>query len=377
MPEVRVKFIPSFEGDAMKQFAQELSSTMKGGGGAEAKVSASAGSVAGIASIGALAGGGTMAAIEMLVEEFKPLAATVKNIVNVLMQFLRPIADVITVLLQPILFMLRPLLQIFNQIFAPYRQAAMQLTSESAQAMASGNVGQSLALSGLAAAVLLKPFSDILTQLGGSIVSLLIDAQVGFLQSLVTLITNIAAAIAGIFSSTAALKIKTIGDLTNSLLGGLADMAKTAIQLNVDTINNEISATLQVMAKALGSNVIIPTISDTTNPQSIASAMAGALKLYASTVGDVIKAKTFNEQDANSVTSSFITGLGQFESSAKKGINSMFDRLSKQIATPPNSSSGGVAPFSPLSLNSPFGNGPLVSGPLVPSLLPRSSGVGK
>ena len=88
---------------------------------------------------------GVIGAIGLIAQQFGGLTSMVSSIVRLLIEFLRPIADVVMLLLMPVLAIIRPILQVVRTIMAPFRKAALQLSREGAQNIASGNVTEGLA----------------------------------------------------------------------------------------------------------------------------------------------------------------------------------------------------------------------------------------
>lgn len=325
MAEIRVKITAEFEKKAMQAFQSEIGKTMEKATG---NVGIGAGGIAKIAGVGALAGGGAMAAVDMLVKQFKPLTSMIEQISKTLLEFLRPIAEVIQYLLQPILLMIRPLLQILNAIMAPYRRAAQQLGAESRQAMNEGDIGKGLALAGAAAATILKPFNDFFLQLIAEGMKMGIDLISGTVQTIVTFITEIVAMVAGIFSDSAAEKIRDIGKVTNEYIGANTDIMKVGIQSAVDSLKNFGSGALQLLVSGLGSEVIIPTISDSTNPESLASLTGNAWKAYVEDVKGIIDG-TFDPDTEDGLVASFRSNMNAFGKEGRKAIEDAMDEMKK------------------------------------------------
>ena len=288
----------------------------------------SAGGIAKVAGLGALAGGGAMAAVDLIVKQFKPLMGMVQQISKVLLEFLRPIAEVVMYLLQPILTMVRPLLQILNAIMAPYRKAAQQLNAESRQAFSEGNETKGLLLAGAAATTILKPFQDFFITLIGEGVKIGIDVIAGFMKTVVAFFTNVIATFASFFSDDLGEKIRDIGTVTMDYIDANADIIKLGIDGAVTAIKNYSSVGLQMMVSALGSDVIIPKIANVADPASLAGLTAEAFRAYVTDVGNVING-TFDPDTQDGMVDQFRKGMKTWADEAIKAQKEAFERMNK------------------------------------------------
>lgn len=375
MPELRVSFVPVFDAAAMAGFAQGLQKEMKAAGassGSSAPEQASglvgalkadiaslqkaieaasskdelkelikaqnarkgelnellgkqkgfdigAGGIAKIAGLGALAGGGTMAILEQLMESFKPLVAMVQQIGRVLIEFLRPIAEAIQYLLQPVLIALRPLLTVFNTIFAPYRQAASQLSREANQAMSEGGaegIAKGTALAGLASLTALKPFQDILIRAAGEILKVAVDLGATMVKGIVTVMSQLAGLILDVLPGSLGDKARQLGIVTNDFIDAYAEVAKGGIDSAVNYIINFTNGVLQSMARALGSEAIYP-IFEVGTAGSIGDQMSKAIANFGGDVTSVLD-ETFTGE--NGLNAAFVKQMRSFGQEARKVI---------------------------------------------------------
>lgn len=334
MAEIRLRIVPEFEERMINSFLDDISSTASAavggatpGGGGGVNVGVGAKGVAGIAGVGALAGGGVMAAVEMLIKEFQPLAKMVQQIVRMLMQFLRPVADFVMIVLDPIMSMLRPLLMIMNTVMAPYRQAAMQLSAEARGAMQEGDVGRSLALSGLSALTILRPISDMLFRVQAEGLKLLIDIIGTVTQLVITTFTAAMGSIASIFSDQVGNRIFALGGVAVGFVDQQGDNLKTSIDSAVAFVSNESNRAIEGMARSLGSDVILPVIAGD-SPASLAGLFKASFAAFGEAALDVINT-TF--EPGTGFIGAFSYGMDRFGSVASDKIRQEMARLESAV----------------------------------------------
>lgn len=337
MPEVRLRIAPEFDDRSIRDFLSQIEDTVKtalgdvgeggGGGGVGGRVNIGAGGIGKIAGIGALAGGGAMAAIEMLIKEFKPLATMVQQIVRMLMQFLRPIAEFIMIILEPIMNLIRPLLTIFNAILAPYRSAAMQLAAQSRVAMAEGDIGKGFALSGLSAATILKPITDLLMQSQAELLKLMVDVIAKSTQAILLVITAALGGLASIFSEQAGMKIAALGGVAIGFVDQQAVNLKDSIDAGMSFIMNESNRAIEQMARGLGAEVILPTIAGR-SPESLFGQFKATIEAFGESSTEVMNT-TFDP--GQGFIGAFTHGMDVFGRTATQKIKEEMERIEAAV----------------------------------------------